>query len=201
MRLSTLVSFAESLALTILVVCVLALLGAVAHASEPPDLCRCGIACDCAEMVNVAVITERRAPTVTVCKVTERRVPTVTTKTVTTTYSTRAPVGHTHTCTSCGKSWDHQLTKSHDCPFCGGHPPVARGGGYLADPVARPVTVMSKTSPPAVMAHSSTSSVVTSRASPAPVTYQTPVVFQSFRQAGGNCANGQCSSPSLARWR
>jgi hypothetical protein len=32
--------------------------------------------------------------------------------------SSRAPVGHTHTCAN-GHTWDHSVTAGHDCPTCG----------------------------------------------------------------------------------
>ena len=54
--------------------------------------------------------------------------------------STRNPNGHTHTCTSCGTTWDHTANPTHTCQNCGGHPPISRNGGYEAD-VARPIRV------------------------------------------------------------
>lgn len=56
--------------------------------------------------------------------------------------SYRQPVGHTHTCTSCGQSWDHSMdSHSHKCPFCGGYPPRSPGGGFYADPSPRLIKV------------------------------------------------------------
>jgi hypothetical protein len=53
------------------------------------------------------------------------------------TSSLRNPVGHTHTCTSCGETWDHTANPTHTCTNCGGHPPMTRNGGYLADVAPR----------------------------------------------------------------
>lgn len=33
--------------------------------------------------------------------------------------SYRQPVGHTHTCNTCGTTWDHQANAGHNCPNCG----------------------------------------------------------------------------------
>lgn len=68
-------------------------------------------------------------------------------------YEYRAPRGHTHTCTSCGDTWDHSENSTHVCKNCGGSPPTEvrrdRRGNvistiYLTDSPARPVK-LSKT--------------------------------------------------------
>lgn len=89
----------------------------------------------------------------------------------------RKPVGHTHTCTTCGDTWDHDANSSHTCLKCGGHPPVSRGGGYLADPSPRMIKVerIEQVIQPTT---SSASSVV----------YSIPGI------SSANCANGQCST-------
>lgn len=138
-------------------------------------------------------ITERGTP-VKVCVITDRAPAKANyvTKTVKV-FSTRAPQGdHTHTCTSCGATWDHAANKTHECQFCGGHPPIARGGGFLADPVRRPVTVVTTKT-----VHEAAAPVLAKAAAPpaqqprAPV-FEAPIVFRSMQSS--NCANGQCST-------
>lgn len=33
--------------------------------------------------------------------------------------TTRAPVGHTHTCYPCNETWDHMANAEHNCTVCG----------------------------------------------------------------------------------
>lgn len=46
----------------------------------------------------------------------------------------RAPHGHTHTCSRCGTTWDHDANPSHTCQRCG-------SAQYVQDVVPRPVPV------------------------------------------------------------
>lgn len=112
-------------------------------------------------------------------------------QTVTTT--TRAPVGHTHTCARCGTTWDHASNAGHTCPNCG-------ASQYVQDRFARPVTVKTvsvKAEPVKVQQTVKTQQTVR----------ELPVIFQSLGSSvsAGGCANGQCStvttSRGLFRWR
>ena len=137
-------------------------------------------------------------PTRSVWVITEHGAPKAVAKTVTV-YSTRPPQGHTHTCTSCGATWDHKANPTHTCRFCGGSPPTEqrfdRRGNviqtvYVADAMPRPVKI------------ATTKTVAQSPAA----AYQTPAILQplqSVSAAAGNCANGQCSNVSrtFSRWR
>ncbi len=49
------------------------------------------------------------------------------------TFTTRAPQGHTHTCSN-GHTWDHAANPSHTCEFCG-------QSQYVQDRTPQPVTV------------------------------------------------------------
>lgn len=55
--------------------------------------------------------------------------------TTTTSWHTRAPQGHTHTCAN-GHTWDHAANASHVCQFCG----LTQ---MIQDRSPRPVTVLS----------------------------------------------------------
>jgi len=57
--------------------------------------------------------------------------------------SYRNPIGHTHTCTSCGESWDHTANSTHKCKNCGGHPPISPYGGYEADAIPKMIRTQS----------------------------------------------------------
>jgi hypothetical protein len=89
----------------------------------------------------------------------------------------RQPNGHTHTCTSCGTTWDHTENPTHTCANCGGHPPISRGG-YLADSTPKVIVVPPLQTAPRRVTTSSWS--IQSLSSP-------------------NCANGQCSAPRYFR--
>ncbi len=90
----------------------------------------------------------------------------------------RQPVGHTHTCTTCGTTWDHTANDTHVCKECGGSPPTKVGYDragrqlvtYLTDYPAKMVTV---------------------RAAPQ---QQQPVrvIQQRLNGASANCPNGNC---------
>lgn len=100
--------------------------------------------------------------------------PKTTKTTVTASWNTRAPVGHTHTCTN-GHTWDHKLSASHNCPYCGQFVNVQ-------DRSPRPVTVKTASS----------------------VQETAPVeMFTMPARVGsaGNCANGQCQNPSMRFFR
>lgn len=110
-------------------------------------------------------------------------------------YEYRRPVGHTHTCTSCGNTWDHKTNPTHTCSECGGHPPIARGGGYLADPAPRMVRVRSLMPPTEKMVEVTEKFKVVNRV-PLPSQVQS-VAISSILFPGasaGNCANGNCST-------
>lgn len=78
-------------------------------------------------------------------------------------FTTRAPIGHTHTCAN-GHTWDHTANPSYTCQFCG-------LSQYVQDSVPRPVTVE-----------------VANPSAAAPLqTYTLPSA------SSGGCANGQCS--------
>jgi hypothetical protein len=81
--------------------------------------------------------------------------------------TTRAAVGHTHTCRN-GHTWDHSENPTHNCRICGAFQNVQ-------DRTPRPVTVTRavQSAPPVIRA--------------APVTIRLP-------QTSG-CANGNCASP------
>lgn len=129
--------------------------------------CKCGIACDCAD----SVVNTKTAKSVV------KQSPPVVKQSL----ATRSPVGHTHTCKN-GHTWDHSVTASHNCPFCGAYQNVQ-------DRISRPVTTAKAATPPWI-------------ASPPPVTMSL-TTLQSSVSAGG-CANGQCSNVSRGgffRWR
>ncbi len=95
------------------------------------------------------------------------------TRTVTT---TRAPVGHTHTCVN-GHTWDHQANAGHRCLLCG----VTQ---LVQDRFSRPVTVVQAVRVPAQQ---------TQATAPAPATYQPASIVQySKYQQKSNCPNGNC---------
>ena len=107
-------------------------------------------------------------------------------------FAFRSPRGHTHTCTSCGESWDHDVTKGHKCPFCGGSPPSEvrydRKGNasvvYLSDPSPKMVKVEQTVQ-------------TTTNVQPAYKYDHTPAYSSIYSIPGvsaGNCANGQCST-------
>jgi hypothetical protein len=117
-------------------------------------------------------------------------------KTVTqTTY--RAPQGHTHTCTSCGNTWDHTANPTHTCAKCKGHPPMSPRGGYYADPTPRMVPVTRTVRVPVDGTETYTNTqpvIVPSR----PVVQAAPVRsvgIQLYRYGvSSNCANGNCAT-------
>jgi hypothetical protein len=109
--------------------------------------------------------------------------PAVRSGSVTVTY--RAPIGHTHTCTSCGTTWDHTANPSHTCANCGGHPPMSRSGGYYADPVPKPVAVRSTT-------RTSTTQTTVAPAAPAERAVTVQSVTRSVQRSSANCPNGNC---------
>lgn len=130
------------------------------------------------------------------------------------TYTTRAPIGHTHT-DARGHTWDHSANPGHTCTVAG-----CGLSQYVQDSYPRPVTVAVRrmvfrprvhheqrytydpsANPPRVVAwHGS----FAQPAFPAPAyapTYTQGYQFQSFggyTQSGG-CANGQCESGSSTR--
>lgn len=81
--------------------------------------------------------------------------------------SYRQPVGHTHTCSSCQVTWDHQANASHSCPNC-------KRQVLIQDRIARPVTVT----------RTVTESVVT-QPTPTMNSIRVPVKMP-------NCPNGNC---------
>lgn len=122
----------------------------------------CACACGCASHGICMCDVEAEKPTA--------KAPAATTPKASVTTTTRAPVGHTHTCPRCGTTWDHQANPGHNCPNCG-------TAVYVQDRVPRPVTIR----------------VATVSAAPAPVpttVYQLPPGFS----AAGGCANGSCSA-------
>lgn len=60
----------------------------------------------------------------------------ITEQTQTKTFSTRSPIGHTHTCVN-GHTWDHAANPTHTCKFCGSHQ-------FVQDVTARPVTIIAE---------------------------------------------------------
>lgn len=108
------------------------------------------------------------------------------TTTTTTSWSTRAPVGHTHTCKN-GHTWDHQLSTSHNCPYCGAFQNVQ-------DRTPRPVTIK--------VAAASSFQATPDTAMTAPTITVTPqrTVIQELTLPS-NCANGQCQNPSVRFFR
>ncbi len=101
---------------------------------------------------------------------------TATTRTVTT---TRAPVGHTHTCRN-GHTWDHQENPTHTCRFCGLSQAVQ-------DRFARPVTIIRTERVPQPLP------VGPELRPTQAVQYPTGAqVIQRMMQPSSNCPNGQC---------
>lgn len=163
------------------------MLACIALADEPPqcnlpgftvakaDLCRCGVACECADLQMVREITNKMHTTPAVNKVVKGPPP------------MRNPHGHTHSCTNPAcpfayetgymRTWDHDVTKDHKCPSCG-------TVQMVVDTPSRMVAIWSvspyKSAPPAVR-------------------YELPTVFQSFGASAGGCANGQCSTINRRR--
>lgn len=91
---------------------------------------------------------------------------------VVTTVTYRAPVGHTHTCSQCGTTWDHQTNSTHKCANCGSFQ-------YYQDVPSRQVTVRK--------------TVTESVSTPMPVAPVT--IHQSIRsvtRSTSNCPNGNC---------
>lgn len=89
--------------------------------------------------------------------------------------TTRAPVGHTHTCAN-GHVWDHTSNPGHVCQFCGAVQTVQ-------DRSPRPVTVVR--------------TVQVQAEAPAPQTRvparaAQPAVFVVAPRGAANCANGSC---------
>lgn len=98
-----------------------------------------------------------------------------TTKQVTTTpvtdvsVSYRQPIGHTHTCSSCGLTWDHQANPTHTCQNCGAEQ-------WRQDAYPKPVPI--KTVKPATQ----------------PITIQAePTQVYTLPTAVSGCPNGKCS--------
>lgn len=105
-------------------------------------------------------------------------------KTTTTAWNTRAPVGHTHTCKN-GHTWDHQLSTSHNCPYCGAFQNVQ-------DRSPRPVTIKVAAS----------SSIQQKEEIPR-LTAPTPVVrheIYTLPAVTSGCENGQCQMQQSRRF-
>lgn len=92
-------------------------------------------------------------------------------------FTTRAPVGHTHTCAN-GHTWDHSANATHTCQFCG-------LSQYIQDPVARPVTVKA-------------AAVATPTTEPLQAVFPHQTYALPGATAGG-CANGNCPAPQQSR--
>ncbi len=58
----------------------------------------------------------------------------ITERTQTRKFTTRPPIGHTHTCSN-GHTWDHKANPTHTCKFCGRQQ-------FVQDTPARPVTIL-----------------------------------------------------------
>jgi uncharacterized protein (DUF983 family) len=118
------------------------------------------------------------------------------------TLSSRAPVGHTHTCPRCGTTWDHQSNAGHNCPNCG-------AAQYVQDSFPRAVTVRTTTvAAPVVRSVTVRTQSVSSNpltfvvAEPIPpavvVRSATPVA--TFAQIGGGCASAGYATATRASY-
>lgn len=111
---------------------------------------------------------------------------------VTYTYTTRPPVGHTHT-DARGHTLDHRDSQSHTCTI-----PVQGADGlyrpcglsqFQVDPYPRPVTV-------AVPHYTTGIGAPVSYPAAAPPVYSAPVAsYAADPFTAGGCANGQCGAP------
>lgn len=138
------------------------------------------------------------------------------------TISYRAAVGHTHTCSACGETWDHAANAGHECLNC-------KANGIVSvqtwqDRVSRPVTVRTRTrvkvppvariqSPPIARVAAPVVRVVEAVAPPIanvagvvvhPVatvrSLATPTVsVQTGVSVSSPCANGACATPARGR--
>jgi hypothetical protein len=111
---------------------------------------------------------------------------TVTKADVAKTATTRAPIGHTHTCAN-GHTWDHAANPTHTCQFCGLNQ-------FVVDTRPRAVTV---TAAPIVKQSLPVRAVSYDHE----WDYKTPPLLQSLYSSvsAGGCANGQCATPSRGR--
>jgi len=147
-------------------------------ASETPvvqaDICRCGLACPCAETSQTPVVVKTQVA------------PPATRTVLDHGYFT----GHTHSCPNpnCpfrktyGEpfTWSHQMNAGHNCPHCGAAQYVASN---------RPTTILREI-PVANATPAKT-------AAPAQQVITLATLQTSVASASSACANGQCSTVSM----
>lgn len=99
----------------------------------------------------------------------------------------RFPVGHTHTCSRCGTSWDHAMNVSHTCQNCGGQQ-------FVQDTQPRMLTSFSACQGGSCGGLSScnASGQCLSCASCPKVSGKRQVLSLKEFRSGGGCANGNC---------
>lgn len=126
------------------------------------------------------------------------------------TVSSRAPIGHTHTCAN-GHTWDHQANAGHTCQTCG-------LSQYVQDRTPRRVTIVNRQrvlrlnrpnvevpDPPSVQGFTKAAPfapppvafVQPEQRVALPVTYAAPVY--SYSVGGCNSATGSCNAATYER--
>lgn len=132
----------------------------VAYAGEPPP------------SVYARLDSIKSDPPAT--KFTQKATTVTSYKTVTT---TRAPIGHTHTCAN-GHTWDHQANPTHTCKICG-------LSQFTIDSRPRMVTELKS-----VPVTQNVQSVSTSQ--PVQPAYQPQYTLGTGVSSSSPCANGNC---------